>query len=116
MEEETDEIAHTIQVLLQSMRLTSTSGYDLQRLIRQVTDRIDGVIFESDNTIRETMDRGIVDEAMDTLSRLSLARDTMDSLADSVVEDSSNKAIKQKIANTSYEIAKHAKELLGFLE
>jgi hypothetical protein len=116
LEEQTDDIAHTIQDLLQTMRSPSSSGPELKHFIRKVIDRIDAVVDESQLTFSKHGDDELVMDANDLIDALSTARSTMDGLVEDIMAESSNKSIKQKIANTSYEIAKTVKELLGLLE
>ena len=116
LEEETDDIAYTIQDLLQSMRSTSCSGPELKRFISEITDHIGVVVKESDQTFSQHGSSSLVSTATNLLDLLSRAKDTLQQLGDDIMDQPGNKALKQKIANTSYEIAKHVKELLGLLE
>jgi ABC-type transporter Mla subunit MlaD len=116
LEEQTDDIAHTIQDLLQTMRSASSSGPELKHFIRKVNDRIDAVVEESRLTFSKHGDSELVMDANDLSDTLSRARSTMDGLVEDIMADSSNKSVKQKIANTSYDIAKTVKEHQGLLE
>jgi F420-0:gamma-glutamyl ligase len=98
------------------MRSSSTSGHELEKFIHVITDHIDVVIFESKGTFNQHGQRDLAEEALDLLSSLSDTKNVLDSLGKKIANDSSNKSVKQKIANTSYEIAKYAKDLLSLLE
>lgn len=98
------------------MRSSSTSGHELERFIRTITDHIDVVLFETKNTFNRHGHGDLADDALNLVSSLSDTKNVMHSLGSKIANDSSNKSLKQKIANISYEIAKHAKDLLGLLE
>jgi hypothetical protein len=98
------------------MRSSSTSGHELEKIICVITDHIDVVIFESKGTFSQHGHRDLAEDALNLLSSLSDTKNLLDSLGKKIAHDSSNKSFKQKIANTSYEIAKYAKELLSLLE
>lgn len=98
------------------MRSSSTSGHELDKFIHVITDHIDVVIFETKGTFSRHGHRDLADEALNLVSNLSDTKNFMESLGSKIAKDATNKSLKQKIANTSYEIAKYAKDLLGLLE
>ena len=98
------------------MRSSSASGHELAKYISVICEHIDTVMYETRGTFKRHGDRDISEKALYIASDLSDTKNLMDSLGSKIGNDPSNKSLKQKIANTSYEIAKHAKDLLGLLE
>ena len=98
------------------MRSSTTSGHELANFMRNITDHINAVAMESKDSFGTHGHRDLAEQALEIVLSLSASGKSMDSLSSMIVDDPSNKSIKQKIANTSYEIAKHAKDLLGLLE
>ena len=98
------------------MRSSSTSGNEMEKTIRVIADHIDVVIFESKGTFSRHGNNDLSDDGLDLVSGLSEACNVMKSLGTKIANDSLNKSLKQNIANTSYEVAKYAKDLLGLLE
>lgn len=88
----------------------------MEKTIRVITDHINVVIFESKGTFSRHGNKDLSEDGLDLVSGLSEASNVMESLGTKIANDSSNKSLKQKIANTSYEVAKYAKDLLGLLE
>ena len=116
LEEETDDIAHTIQDMLKRMRVPGSSGTDLSRSIQKISEHMDRVLRESGPAFQASGDRALGQEASALLESLRGARDRLEGLGYDILEDPESKGVKQSIANTSYEIAKLVKGLLGLLE
>ena len=107
MEDQTDDIAHTIQDLLQAMRQPSAEGNDMQRLINNVMNFVENIIFETRSTFDITPDLhpDMRADCDDILELLEDDRDKLLDMADQIIT-SKDRGIKQQIANCSYEIAK----------
>jgi hypothetical protein len=116
LEEQTDEMAFAIQDLLQAMRSPVASGGDLKKLMKQIMDSIDSVSLQSRSTFDRHGSQPLTSNANSFVSLLLKSRDTLEDLSFQIFQQPDNKALKQKIATCSYEIAKNVKELLSLLE
>lgn len=105
METQTDLIVQAIQVLLGSMRNSTTFGPEFKDIIRGITVIVSEVIQVSEGTLKsrksEYRERGEL-----ILKELGSSNKKLEELGVSMIEQPQNKSIKQKLAASSYEIAK----------
>jgi hypothetical protein len=103
LEDNTDDIAHAIQDLLQSMRNTSASPEDLKKLLLNVQTIVDNIIFETRLTLSEfTVKKTVKDDCEEVLRLLESDYEKLGIMA----KDVNDRGVKQQIANSSYEVAK----------
>ncbi|KAI8928422.1 hypothetical protein BC831DRAFT_448651, partial [Entophlyctis helioformis] len=114
VEDVTDTLAHKIQLLLSMMRDTYADGETIQNVMDDVASDIDVMILQTEN-IGRIVD-ALAQDLADTRQSLLASRQTLDSLGEQVLIAPHNRALKQKIANATYELAKHAKALLQLLQ
>ncbi|KAH6559731.1 hypothetical protein BASA60_003246 [Batrachochytrium salamandrivorans] len=101
------------------MRSASTRGEDLHDLINEIVNFVDNIAYESRGTFdasRGAMHPDMRADAEDVISTMIDSRERLLVLCDAIMDNPGNKPVKQKVANSSYEIAKHAKELLAILD
>jgi uncharacterized protein YukE len=114
LEDNTDDIAHTIQDLLQAMRNSATPPTALQKLLGTVQTIVDNIIYETKLTLSESgTSPNLRADCKVVLELLEDDREKLITMAKDVTKD---RSVKQQIANSSYEIAKHAKELLSIID
>ncbi|KAJ3044235.1 component of the polarisome [Rhizophlyctis rosea] len=120
IEEQTDVIVSAIQQLLQSMRQQTESGTHYKKTIDSISNTVDEIVLRSRQTLGPGGAAGVGDDTRKQgaviLEVLEGARGKLDELASGIVETPGSKVLKQRIANSSYEVAKHVKELLSLLE
>ncbi|KAJ3055625.1 component of the polarisome [Rhizophlyctis rosea] len=120
IEEQTDVIVSAIQQLLQSMRQQTESGTHYKKTIDSISNTVDEIVLRSRQTLGPGGAAGVVEDTRKQgaviLEVLEGARSKLDELAAGIVETPGSKVLKQRIANSSYEVAKHVKELLSLLE
>jgi chromosome segregation ATPase len=108
LEEQIDNIAHAIQDLLQVMKQSSTTANELSTLVNEISQYVDNIIYETQGTIDTAP--GISNETLndcdDVLDILSNIRNELLDLGDDIVVQPGDRQLKQKVANSSYEIAK----------
>jgi predicted RND superfamily exporter protein len=103
LEDNTDDIAHAIQDLLQSMRNTSALPEDVKKLLLNVQTIVDNIIFETRLTLSEfTVNKSVKDECEQVLELLESDYEKLGQMA----KDVNDRNVKQQIANSSYEVAK----------
>lgn len=107
-------IVHSIQTLLNAMRKSGPYGDDFMQIIRGIMDVVDYVIDTCKTPMMENIDNAQIENVFEDLHRESRQLESFG--AEMVSPDGSNKQLKQKLASSSYEIAKYVKELLTFLE
>lgn len=97
---------------------TSVTGEKLSDLVNNIATCVDNIIYETQGTldISPNMDQDVMADADDVVAILGDIRNELLDLGDDVVESPGDRGLKQKIANSSYEIAKHSKELLAILD
>ncbi|KAJ2998072.1 component of the polarisome [Globomyces sp. JEL0801] len=113
-----DSIAHTIQKLLQAMKDPGATGDELLDYINKVATNVDNIIYETQGTLDtspEISDQ-VANEADEIALILSDIRNEFLDLGDIIYDAPNDKTTKQKLANSSYEMAKQAKELLAILK
>jgi hypothetical protein len=113
LEKQTDSIVQAIQTLLYAMR--SSDSFDYQDTVLGINTIVDNLVNVSLKSLREPTARQFRDDGERILRDLSEANERLNTVGKS--EDlATNKALKQKLASSSYEIAKFVKELISLLE
>ena len=113
MEQQTDSIVQSIQTLLNAMRQPGPYGNDFLGVVQEINDVVDSVVKHSKSVLSKT---GLISSAAIVLNDLTLVSDQLDTLGRDMVRETPSKSLKQKMASSSYEIAKYVKELLNLLE
>ena len=110
IEEQTDVIVSAIQQLLQSMRQQTESGTHYKKTIDSISNTVDEIVLRSRQTLGPGGAAGVVEDTRKQgaviLEVLEGARSKLDELAAGIVETPGSKVLKQRIANSSYEVAK----------
>ena len=108
MEEQIDNIAHSIQDLLQAMKKPATTGEELSGLVNDISQCVDNIIYETQGTIDTApgLSNDLLNDADDVLAILGDIRNELLDLGDDIIDQPGDRQIKQKVANSSYEIAK----------
>jgi hypothetical protein len=111
LESQADLIVKSIQSLLLVLRDTQAPQSELDDAIYDITHIVEDVTqttakaFESQPNL-QSKGRAILDS-------LQEANIKIENLGSAMAQSSSSKQIKQKLATSSYEIAKHIKELIS---
>ena len=107
-----------IKDLLQVMLKSSVTGDELNGVVGKIASCIDKIIYETQGTldISTSLSNAIIDEADAIVTDMGDINNELLDLGDDLLEAPGDRGIKQKIANTSYEIAKQSKDLLSLLE
>jgi hypothetical protein len=113
LEEQTDVIVQSIQNLLNMMRQAGPYGQPFLSSIQGIVDVVQKVSHEANLTLSAS---DLYATASNLLSDMSAACSQIESLGRDMVNIAPNKALKQKMASSAYEIAKYIKELLNLLE
>ncbi|KAI8848661.1 hypothetical protein BC829DRAFT_443611 [Chytridium lagenaria] len=114
LERQTDQIVQSIQTLLHSMR-QSANGKEFQDIIIGITRTVNEVIMESDRSIMDVASPDLRDRIKPVLDDLSAANQKLNDLGYAIVEQPQSKTLKQRIASSSYDIAKFVKELISII-
>ncbi|KAJ3098420.1 component of the polarisome [Phlyctochytrium planicorne] len=115
LEKQTDQIVQAIQTLLHSMR-QSANGEEFRDIIAGITRTVNEVIRESDRCTMEVGSDDLRDRTKPVLDDLTAASHKLDDLGYSILEQPQSKTLKQRIASSSYDIAKFVKELISIIE
>lgn len=108
LEDQTDDIAHAIQNLLQAMRKAPSDINEITSLVDNILVFVDNIIFETKATIDATpsLHQDMVADCDDVLEFLEQDRKRLLILIEKVGDLHDQRAAKQEIANCSYEMAK----------
>jgi hypothetical protein len=109
LETRTDEIVQAIQALLQSMRQSTSFGSEFTETIASITEIVDMVLSTSGATVSKPFCAGFRGRAEGILDELAGANEALVGLGKTLVEMPGSKSLKQKVASSSYEIAKFVK-------
>ncbi|KAJ3300620.1 Serine/threonine-protein kinase smu1 [Borealophlyctis nickersoniae] len=124
IEEQTDVIVSAIQRLLQSMRQQTESGAHYKETIDSISNTVDEIVARSSRTLSAGAGVGVKEDFARkgevVLEILQEAKRKLDDLAVGIVETPGSKMLKQRIANSSYEVAKvsadTSKSYWGYLD
>ena len=95
-----------------------SSGDALSSLVNSISNCVDNIIYETQGTldISPDMNQDVMADADDVVAVLGDIRNELLDLGDAIIDNPTDRAMKQKIANSSYEVAKNSKELLAILK
>lgn len=110
MEQETDHIVSSIQSLLSILKASRLSEPDFDQSLDTITHIVTALVESCEQPL---LDAGI--DCVDLIQSLEDNRDVLQSLGNQLKKESANKSLKQQIASTSYEIAKHIKQLIELI-
>lgn len=98
--------------------MRNPKGDDILDLVNSIATCIDNIIYETQGTMDTSPDVGkdLLDDSDDIMNILSDLRLELLDLGDDFVRAPNDRAIKQKVANSSYDVAKQAKDLLSILD
>lgn len=85
--------------------------------INNICTCVDNIIYETQGTldISPNMNQDAMADADDVVAILGDIRTELLDMCKAIIASPSDRALKQKIANSSYEVAKNSKELLVIL-
>ena len=110
MEEQTDQIVQAIQNLLQAMRQSSQQGYgqDFLETVDSITTIVHNLVGVSQKTLAHPSCGRYQETGVAILSDLSLSNEQLSKLGNQMANSTApaSKHSKQKLASSSYEIAK----------
>jgi hypothetical protein len=95
------------------MLKTNATGDPLVSLVNNIATCVDNIIYESQGTldISPGMSQDAMADADDILAVLGEIRNEILDLGDTVMDTPGDRSLKQKIADSSYEVAKETKAL-----
>ena len=88
------------------MRSATTFGPEFKNVIQGITSIVSSVIAVSRNTLATPAGRSYNQQGEHILADLQISNEKLETLGDDMIQSPQNKAIKQKMAASSYEIAK----------
>ena len=113
MEQQTDTIVASIQDLLNAMRQPGPYDKSFLEIVKEITIVVEAVVRESKTALSGT---DVSNSAGVILGDLTSVSSQLSNFGREMVETAPTKNLKQKMASSSYEIAKFVKELLNLLE
>ncbi|ORY37675.1 hypothetical protein BCR33DRAFT_721394 [Rhizoclosmatium globosum] len=116
LEKQTDLIVQAIQSLLNSMRQNQTFGPDFTATVNQIIDIVASICQVSAGTMAKPSAASVRQRGNEILADLKDSSSKIGELGNALVASPGSKALKQRIASSSYEIAKFVKELIGLIE
>jgi hypothetical protein len=108
LEEQIDNIAHAIQDLLQEMKKPNPNADEISSLVNEISQFVDNIIYETQCTIDTApgLSNELLNDADDVLAILTDIRNELLDLGEDILDHPEDRQIKQKVANSSYEVAK----------
>ncbi|KAJ3241069.1 component of the polarisome [Chytriomyces hyalinus] len=116
LEKQTDLIVQAIQSLLNSMRQNQTFGPDFTATVSSISTIVTSIVQVSGITMSKPSAAGFRVRGLEILADLKESSGKIGELGANLVAQPSSKALKQRIASSSYEIAKFVKELISLIE
>ncbi len=117
MENQTDLIVRAIQSLLGAMKQSTSFGSEFQETIGEITSIVALVTDTSRQSLTEPQcPQHIRTEALEILEEMEAVNGKLEDLGQAIITNPDSKNVKQKLASSSYEIAKHIKALISLLE
>ncbi|KAJ8323227.1 hypothetical protein, variant [Batrachochytrium dendrobatidis JEL423] len=116
LEQQTDLIVQAIQSLLNAMRQSSSFGQGFKDTVGGITSIVDNLVDVSRDTLNRPPGAAYRANGGEILKELAAANIRLDELGTSMINSPQSKALKQKLASSSYEIAKFVKELISLIE
>ncbi|RKO85421.1 hypothetical protein BDK51DRAFT_48026, partial [Blyttiomyces helicus] len=116
LEKQTDQIVQAIQTLLTAMRSQNSVGQEFTMTVSGITSIVDSLVGVSRRTLSRPSAADFRSQGEMILRDLSDANLKLEELGRSMVEAPQSKTLKQRLASSSYEIAKYVKELISLIE
>ncbi|KAJ3190530.1 component of the polarisome [Irineochytrium annulatum] len=117
LEKQTDLIVQAIQTLLYAMRnQTGAFGQEFKDTVSGITSIVENLVAVSRRTLSTPSASAFKQRGEKILEDLSAANLNLEQLGVSMVNSPQSKTLKQRLASSSYEIAKYVKELIGLIE
>ncbi|KAJ3029765.1 UNVERIFIED_CONTAM: component of the polarisome [Siphonaria sp. JEL0065] len=115
LEKQTDQIVQAIQSLLNSMRQNQTFGQEFTATVSQITTIVSSICQVSSATMAKPSAAAVRGRGNEILLDLKDSSSKIGELGNALVASPTSKALKQRIASSSYEIAKFVKELISLI-
>ena len=96
------------------MRQSTSFGQDFTDTVNRISNIVENLVKVSRRTLSKNS--SIRDRGENILNDLSSANIKLEELGISMVNSPPSKSLKQKLASSSYEIAKYVKELISLIE
>lgn len=106
MEKQTDLIVQAIQTLLYAMRQSTTFGKEFKDTISGITSIVDNLVSVSRDTLNQPEATTFRNNGESILQELSNSNVKLEELGASMIDSPQSKTLKQRLASSSYEIAK----------
>lgn len=116
LEQQTDLIVQAIQSLLVAMKQNTPVGQEFDDTVRSITDIVYNLVKVSTHTLSKPSAARFRADGEAILKDLSKANIDLEDLGISMLNSPQSKTLKQKLASSSYEIAKFVKELISLIE
>ncbi|KAI9345317.1 hypothetical protein BDR26DRAFT_856730 [Obelidium mucronatum] len=116
LEKQTDQIVQAIQSLLNSMRQNQTFGPEFTATVSQITTIVTSICQVSAASMAKPSAAAVRNRGNEILIDLKDSSSKIGELGNALVASPTSKALKQRIASSSYEIAKFVKELISLIE
>ncbi|KAJ3044724.1 component of the polarisome [Rhizophlyctis rosea] len=116
LEKQTDSIVQAIQSLLYAMRQSTTFGQEFKDTVSGITTIVDNLVTVSRRTLSKPSASDFRTRGELILQDLAAANQKLEELGESMVSSPQSKSLKQRLASSSYEIAKYVKELISLIE
>jgi len=110
LEQQTDSIVQSIQYLLALIRQSNYSKLEFNESVQSIASIVSSL---TEASTRPMSEAGI--DCREVLRQLSRSRDGLLYLAEKIEIDPNSKGLKQQVASSSYEIAKHVKTLISLI-
>jgi hypothetical protein len=112
LEKQTDLIVQAIQTLLYAMRQSSSFGEDFKETISGITSIVDNLVSVSRETLNSPVADSFRQQGEAILKELSSSNIKLEELGNNMINSPQSKTLKQRLATSSYEIAKVSDTLL----
>ncbi|KAI8822407.1 uncharacterized protein EV422DRAFT_523906 [Fimicolochytrium jonesii] len=116
LEKQTDQIVQAIQSLLLAMRQSTSFGQSFSDTVTSITTIVDNLVTVSRTTLAKPAAAEFQTRGEMILQDLSNSNVKLDELGRNMLAMPQSKTLKQKLASSSYEIAKYVKELISLIE
>ncbi|KAJ3015900.1 component of the polarisome [Thoreauomyces humboldtii] len=125
LEKQTDQIVQAIQSLLYAMRAPPPNASDPSQpsspppftsTVSGITRIVDNLVVVARDTLHRPSGQEFRSRGEMILEDLSTANKRLEHLGEQMVQQPNSKTGKQKLASSSYEIAKYVKELISLIE
>ena len=116
LEGQTDLIVQAIQTLLFAMRQTTPFGSEFKDTVNEIIRIVDVVNLTARATFDNTSTSPVKSKGEQILDQLIENNLKLDELGNAMIANPQSKSTKQKLASSSYEIAKQVKELINLVE